>query len=620
TLSAGGDVAGPSVVSTSVKPGEKRVSRTSGLTVYFSEPLAPATVNAKTVQLVSASGRAVKARVRYTALANSVTIKPDKPLGADSYSLVVDPTITDVAGNALGEPMTLSFSTVTAMASASPTAPGRISSVRPVGLDQVEITWTPALDDVGVTKYYVLRSLQPMRSGSYPGAETAAVVTGAPPATTVTTFTVRPTPSIEASKSYSYWYVVRAGDADGNIGDPSPMFSPNPHGMWYVATGYNSTSCTRCHMVHGGLNVPPKLAANSAGACYICHGGTPGNDAYGYGSTMDTQGDFNDDSVPATNNVGNGGWSIHRTSYMYQGDSAQVNSECVACHSPHRKAYDDNPALSFGRLLRKYASFSPTSSTYSTDTAPFGEDLCYSCHGTTSTAITRLAGAGKYDDTGGDHQTTYQDVAAHAPATVKPMSEPNRANGAALPKIACLACHDKHAASSPDLVDWRESGDKTGKWAQAAICLECHTGGAGLDARAETQSVGAAPFSWNGRDVKAEFARASRHPSTVGGGVWVPKSGTVFSQTSDVEFTADARTNVVANLGLNAATLDQYVTVIQPPDEALIVGTRGTGGTNADAYEESANAWNGVMNPNVVPWTPGAGSTSFVPTGGIMWL
>jgi len=581
-ISAGGDDTAPAVASVSVEPGARRVSPASTLAVYFTEPLDPATVSSRSIRLRDAStGATVPATVRYSALTNAATVDPAATLASGTFTLEVDPTLTDRAGNALDEPTELSFSTSSATVDvAKPTKPG-LSDVRVIGTDSVRATWSASADDVGVAYYDIYRRSTPMSATDYDGRELAATV----PSTTLTATFAKA--ANEGDKSYTYYYVVVARDTVDHTSTPSTNMAPNPHGTYSSTVSTNS--CVRCHNVHGGGRPSPMLGARSAAACYECHGGTGATADYGAASTMDTQGKFNDDAAIApggtglSGGTGNDGWSIHRTDDM---SGSTFGRECDACHSPHRKSYDDAQALSYGRMLRIYSSQGNMSSApaYSTDAAPFGEKLCYECHGTgTSGVLDAFAGAGTYLATGGDHQAVYETTgaagAAHNPLNVRPTTRPARPNGGDLPKIACLACHNEHASPVRALVDYRSSDTTLKTYDQAGLCLTCHSEDA-----TDADATGTAPFSWNGRDVNAEFHSASHHPLDAGSiGPPQPRDGS-WTQTTQQHFQTD--------------TLFQTVATAANSVELEPVSTTGvTTQIFADTFESNNfNAWTSATN------------------------
>ncbi len=495
---ASGDTKPPTVTATSVTRGQTRVARGAAIVVYFSEAIDPATVNGGTLRLLDVrTRRPVRARVRYSALARAATLKPVAPLAAaSSFTLAVSPQVADAAGNTLADAPVVTFSTGEVVADAAiPSTPGN-PRARVEGLSGVTLTWNASTDDVGVTEYDIYRSLTATPIVNWPAD--ASLVTTVNGSTLTATFAKK---SDETSKAYTHYYVVTAKDAIGNVSPPSANNAPDPHGT--ASSVGRTNTCTRCHSVHGATP-GGALGAKSAASCYICHGSTPATRAYGYASTFDVQADFGDDTQIATTGPElASGRSIHRNTYM---TAAQI--ECGVCHTPHRKPYDADPTLSFNRLLRTQLTTGPDTYRYNTDATATGNQFCADCHGYGSlTAMTIAGGDLAYNETAGDHlgasMATYT-ASAHGPSTVPTNSgETSRSPG-----IQCEACHNNHAAGTSKLIDYRSSNVTDAQNNQSGLCFKCHS--------ASGQEAGK-PNTWNGRDVKAEFQRASHHPSSVGG-------------------------------------------------------------------------------------------------------
>lgn len=188
-------------------------------------------------------------------------------LGA--VAIAVAANVLDSTGGQIASPARVTFGT-TGMQVADivpPSAPGGVVA-RVDTRANVKLTWNPSVDDVGVTSYDVYRSISPTQMTNYS-------VDGSRVATVITTSATVPVKSDEASKSYTYNYVVVAKDASSN---PSPSLNvvPDPHGQ----SGGNVDTCTQCHSIHGGTG-GAALGAASAAACYTCHGTTVATAAYG---------------------------------------------------------------------------------------------------------------------------------------------------------------------------------------------------------------------------------------------------------------------------------------------------------------------------------------------------
>ncbi|MDO8963004.1 MAG: cytochrome c3 family protein [Coriobacteriia bacterium] len=495
----------------------------TGVRLALSEAVRPSTV-ASGVRLVDESGARVPATVRYDAASRAVSVIPIGRLGTGEYSVVVASSVRDAAGNAAAAQM-VTFAAASALSIGRPGAPtSRVDG----STGAVEVRWNTVAASVG---YRVFRLNRPITSATLGLATQVASVT-APPAVVAAGSLA----ADEASTSFSYYYAVYAQDSTGATSTLSDNTSPNPHGS--QQTGYPVYSCLRCHTAHGGAGIADgTVKSNQALGCYACHGSTAQGSAFATGALINVQAQFNDYVAgvatcgpPATDTAAAGGWSIHRTFAM-----VSSANECEACHTPHRRPYFRDPATgvydpsrSYRMLLRvKVATSAGDPSAtylYSTDTAPTGNDLCFRCHGTVSAegsagALTSMilangggsaAGAKSLDRTGGDHNQANWGTAglAHGSSTVVTTS--------ANPGVQCEVCHNNHGAATDRLIDYRRSGTQTvDAFKQAGLCFECHTTQAG--GAEETRSVGSRPYTWNGRDVKAEFARASHHPTSSAG-------------------------------------------------------------------------------------------------------
>jgi hypothetical protein len=116
------DTTPPSVTAVTPPTGATGVSVASSLTATFSEPLTAATVNGSTFELRTSDDIPVPATVGYSALGSTATLVPNTPLSpSTSYVAtlrggLVDPTIKDLAGNALAQDLSWSFTTGAAAA------------------------------------------------------------------------------------------------------------------------------------------------------------------------------------------------------------------------------------------------------------------------------------------------------------------------------------------------------------------------------------------------------------------------------------------------------------------------------------------------------------------------
>ncbi len=120
TYSSAPDTTAPTVVNTTPPNGATDVSTTAPLTVTFSKPMDPASINTSTVVLQTSAGAGVAATVTYAAGSTSATVVPGAALAAGTgYKLTVksgSAGVRDVSGNPLAADVVTSFTTDTAAA------------------------------------------------------------------------------------------------------------------------------------------------------------------------------------------------------------------------------------------------------------------------------------------------------------------------------------------------------------------------------------------------------------------------------------------------------------------------------------------------------------------------
>lgn len=368
---------------------------------------------------------------------------------------------------------------------------------------QITVTWSGSTDAGGHSLTYdVYRLPQPI-TGSNVGPLT-------PVASVTTTNATIAALSAEAEQSYVWFYAVRAKETNtpAVVSAVSKTMAANLHGYRLSST---AVTCTRCHSVHGAY--PDDYDYTYVDLCYRCHGATSAGSGVGARSSLNVQaefGDYDGQTQPG---------SVHRSTKM-----ETDRTECDACHSAHRTPYyyDNNgvyvASSSYRKMIRVQTGVDaegPTYTYYSQNAdletpAAAGENaaFCLACHGASATPIGYVGDAGDYALTGGDHNSAGYATAAHGPGVVK-SNDYGRANESEYPQVQCLACHAKHASAADKLVAYRGS-DAGGAYAEAGLCFACHSA-------SSTESKVAAgyvkPFSWNDRDVQAEFGRASTHPS-----------------------------------------------------------------------------------------------------------
>ena len=109
----GQDNTAPTITGRTPSPNATNVPRDTNVQVQFSEPMNPATIDASSVHLrKQGSGTDVPASVSYSG--TTATLDPNADLDPSAvYTVTVDGSVEDLAGNALGAPDSWSFTTAT---------------------------------------------------------------------------------------------------------------------------------------------------------------------------------------------------------------------------------------------------------------------------------------------------------------------------------------------------------------------------------------------------------------------------------------------------------------------------------------------------------------------------
>lgn len=361
-----------------------------------------------------------------------------------------------------------------------------------VDAESVRLTWEKPYTVDGLKNYDVYRHYRPISAANLTSATKLASEI-----TTTTYYVTVPTSTETTVHAMSYYYAVVARDNADAVSPVSANVTPNPHGaLSYSPVGVDG--CFDCHEIHGGASPGANtLGATSVGACYNCHGSTPGTSEYGAGALSDVQAGFGDETTVNVGPLRPDGGSMHRNATMLQ-----QQAECASCHDPHRRQYyvDGSgnyvAAQSSAKLLRSHTATTPADAYDSwVDTDPAGNRICFSCHGSSVTPMTIAGGAAAYSRTAGNHQSsggrTY-DGSAHGPGSVPAVGS--------TAQVQCLVCHNQHSSATARLIDYRQSGTSDASAnRQANLCFRCHN--------VTTANT------WNARNVQAEFARTSAHPS-----------------------------------------------------------------------------------------------------------
>ncbi|MDO8964857.1 MAG: cytochrome c3 family protein [Coriobacteriia bacterium] len=254
---------------------------------------------------------------------------------------------------------------------------------------------------------------------------------------------------------------------------------------------------------------------------------------------------------------------------------------CVACHT--------------GRVAAMTSSWDGTcvschaGAHYTSPQA--GTADCLACHGTageSGMAKVTSDSATAFAASGGDHSGT----SASAHGAVAPGNAGGVSTG-----ISCEACHSHVSQDAESKMDYRTSGLAATATAQSRLCFSCHSA-------SSEETASGKPFAWNGRDVAAEFARASHHPVMNDEPTMTasPETETVFSQASRPEFDLNLMNNTVNFSGEGPELLYGTVPMSARPNQSMLFMTDAAGTNQYDLdVNAGAPSWNddGFNPPNL---------------------
>ena len=231
--------------------------------------------------------------------------------------------------------------------------------------------------------------------------------------------------------------------------------------------------------------------------------------------SLDVQGNFRDDSqIATTGPFYAASRYVHRNAFMYN-----IQRECDSCHTPHRKPYSTNPALSYNKLLRTQVTTTTVTYRYNTETTPTGDAFCFDCHGAASdnaaTLIELVGGPTAYDGANRDHRTGW--TGNEHSAIPAPASNPG---------IACVVCHDQHGGTTASRLLGAFNAT-TGAWEISGtviatnnntVCYACHTNAiAGFTNPSRTTSGYPSQGTWPGRTTYLTAFNATNHTGSIHG-------------------------------------------------------------------------------------------------------
>ena len=212
---AAADTTPPTVTARTPAAGATGVTTTSTVTVTFSEPMDPSTINTSTIELRNPSSVLVAATVSYDAGTRVATLTPSSALaGSATYTATVrgggtDPRVKDLAGNALAANSAWSFTTAVADTT-PPTVTARTPPAGATGVpttNTVTVTFSEPMDastiNTGTIELRNPSSALVPATVTYDPGTRVATLTPSTALTTLTTFTA----------------TVRGGAADPRVKD-----------------------------------------------------------------------------------------------------------------------------------------------------------------------------------------------------------------------------------------------------------------------------------------------------------------------------------------------------------------------------------------------------------------
>ncbi len=145
TTGAAPDTTPPTVIAVSPGIGATDVPVTSTLTATFSEAMNASTINTSTFTLMDGDSNPVSGTVTYAG--TTATFTPSSNLATGiTYTATITTGVGDLAGNAMAENYTWSFTTIVPDV-ALPTFGGLVSATA-TSASQIQLQWNPATDDV----------------------------------------------------------------------------------------------------------------------------------------------------------------------------------------------------------------------------------------------------------------------------------------------------------------------------------------------------------------------------------------------------------------------------------------------------------------------------------------
>jgi hypothetical protein len=210
TTIAAPDNTAPTIASRSPSNGATSQPINTNVTVTFSEPMDPTTINTTNITLTPTSGGSpLAATVSYDAVTNTATLDPTLDLAYNtSYTITVTTGVKDVAGNALAAQSVTTFTTIQDTVAPTVTARTPTAATGVAANTNITVTFSEAMDVATINggTFTVVRTTLP---GSPEGVIGAISNVG-------NVFTFNPSSNLMPGATYTVTVTTGAKDLAGN--------------------------------------------------------------------------------------------------------------------------------------------------------------------------------------------------------------------------------------------------------------------------------------------------------------------------------------------------------------------------------------------------------------------
>jgi hypothetical protein len=300
----------------------------------------------------------------------------------------------------------------------------------------------------------------------------------------------------------------------------------DPHGT--TKTDYCGDQ-TVCHALVEAPGSQIVLSSADSQVCYNCHGNSSAALAAAGSKGHNIQAEFfacSGQSQPTS-----------MSAHPVRAPGSTSGLKCTQCHDPHADK------ASSPRLLRAFST-TGVAIAGGKGSPPPAAAYCAGCHGVSRNRNVDAQHLNYWADSGGGRIDFSRFAGSVHEAAMKPADA----------VYGCTGCHKPHASGDNPMlmpagaIDWTEWGASQQQQSRAT-CYGCHSG--------------STRRTWNNRDVKVEFARASHHPIVAETPDALPATSTVtvLEQSSRAEF---------ASLGLAAfsgAAVEDLVDAVRLGDD-----------------------------------------------------